>query len=104
MKKYTTTLVFSFALSLFGQMYQSVGGKISDAETEFPLSGATIKVVWENNRDSVQMTTSNEEGRFFIPNVHLGRNEIIIKAEGYEVKTMPGMILTSGNNVIITFH
>lgn len=96
MKKYTTTLIFSFTLSLFGQMYQSVGGKISDAETEFPLSGATIKVVWESNRDSVQMTTSDEEGRFFISNVHLGRNEIIIKAQGYEVKTMPGMILTSG--------
>ena len=96
MKKYTITLFFSFALSLFGQMYQAVGGKISDAETEFPLSGATIKVVWESNRDSVQMTTSDEEGRFFISNVHLGRNEIIIKAQGYEVKTMPGMILTSG--------
>ena len=69
MKKSTITVIFSFALSLFGQMYQVVGGKISDAETEFPLSGATIKVVWESNRDSVQMTTSDEEGRFFISNV-----------------------------------
>lgn len=77
---------------------QTVKGKIFDIDSHEPLIGATI-VVTESN--PLIGESSDTNGNFALNNVSLGRQTFTISYIGYESKTIPQIMITSGKEVVL---
>jgi hypothetical protein len=77
---------------------QTIKGKVTDAETQIPLPGATIVIL---GSDPLIGTTTNTEGIFRLENVPLGRYDIRVSYTGYEFYVVSELVVGSGKEVII---
>ncbi|MEL6651670.1 MAG: TonB-dependent receptor [Bacteroidota bacterium] len=75
-------LISLFLISpVFGQVDNgTIRGQVVDAYTQVPLVGIQIKV---RNQSEDLSTQTNAEGRFEIPNVPTGRQELSFERQGY---------------------
>lgn len=91
------------ALLVFGAMAQAqtgtIKGLVSDKQSESPLMGATIELL--NTKDASGVIT-DENGRFLLRDVPVGRQQIRISYIGYESYTIPNIEVTSGKDVFLT--
>ncbi|WP_298732838.1 TonB-dependent receptor [uncultured Chitinophaga sp.] len=71
-----------FANALFSQS-SSFSGLVTDANTKFPLEGATLILMPAN-----QTTVSNDQGRFYFKTTTAGQQELRVTAIGYEAQTV----------------
>ncbi len=98
--KTITLLLFVIApILLFAQPTQTVRGKVFDSETNFPLTGAKVEVF---TGDSLKRYRgiSDEEGRFVIEKVPVGKHQAEIKFPTYDIKSVT-IEVTSGKECIV---
>ncbi len=95
-----TTFLFSLLFFLTGQLLQAqtqtLRGVVRDQQSEIPLIGATIQVL---NLESVIGSISDENGAFVLKNVPVGRQTLRISYLGYEMQTIPNVLVTAGKEV-----
>ncbi len=70
-----------------------IKGIVKDKVTEFPLIGATVMIVDE---DQNKGTTTDENGKFVIGSLSPGRYTLQISYLGYELSNIPNILATSG--------
>lgn len=96
--KMTISTLFCL-LSLFSVSYaqttQNIKGKIVDRDSKIPLVGVTVKLA------SGGGAISDEEGRFKISEVPIGKHTLIISYLGYEELSLPNISVNSGKETFL---
>ena len=77
---------------------QTVRGRIVDTQSEFPLTGVNIVVV---NTSPLIGVASDTEGYFKLIGVPTGRQTLQVTLLGYQERTIPNVMVTSGKEVVI---
>ncbi|MDG2330864.1 MAG: carboxypeptidase-like regulatory domain-containing protein [Flavobacteriales bacterium] len=88
-------LVFS-PLLLWAQTTQTIRGKVMDKESQYPLDGATVKLLEAPNT----IVISGNDGKFRMENVPVGRHSIEIEYTFYKTRVIP-LIVTAGKEIIL---
>ncbi|MGF1533455.1 MAG: carboxypeptidase regulatory-like domain-containing protein [Bernardetiaceae bacterium] len=78
---------------------QSIRGLVKDAQSEIPLPGATIVIL---ESDPLQGTVSDENGRFLLTDVAVGRRTIRVQFIGYETITLPNVLIIAGKETLLS--
>lgn len=102
MKK-TLIVLMGFICSyvVLGQSFQTVSGVVTDQVTQAPLIGATVYVKYT---DPVIGTTTDENGRFELHRVPLGRAWVVASYVGYNEFTTEAFIVTSAKEVVLNIR
>ena len=101
---FKTALLLTFTLGLLPGLLlsqtitQTIKGKVTDAEIQIPLPGASIMIV---GSDPLIGTSTDVDGNFRLEKVPLGRYDIRISYTGYETYTVTELVVGSGKEVII---
>lgn len=74
--------VILFALPVFAGVTGKISGVVTDAESEEPIVGATVRVLGTD-----LVATTDEEGEYFIINVPSGKYNISVTHVGFELVT-----------------
>lgn len=84
--------------SFVGYSQQTVRGKLVDIDTKQPIAFATIMI-----QDSEPLIggNSNEEGKFWLSKVPLGRHSLVVSYIGYEPLVLPNIEVTAGKEVVL---
>jgi hypothetical protein len=101
MKRTFTCILVYVIVSVFvigQQITQTIRGTIVEANTEFPVAGATIFLL---NTEPVIGTISDENGIFRLEKIPVGRHSLQIKFIGYKTVTLPALDLISGKELIL---
>ncbi|MCF8327172.1 MAG: TonB-dependent receptor [Bacteroidales bacterium] len=77
---------------------QTIRGTVKDADTETPLPGATIMLL---DVEPQKGTTTNNNGRFQLNDVTVGRHDIRITYVGYKPKTFRNISVSSGKELVL---
>jgi hypothetical protein len=86
--------LFLLCSSLATQAQNAViKGVVKDKITEFPLIGATVIIVDQNQSKG---TTTDENGKFVISELSPGRFTLQVSYLGYELSNIPNILVTSG--------
>ena len=89
------SLVF-FPLLLCAQITQTIRGKVMDKESQYPLDGATVRLLEAPNT----IVISAADGKFRMENVPVGRHSIEIEYTFYKTRIIP-VIVTAGKEIIL---
>lgn len=81
---------------------QTIRGTVIDADSKAPLQGATVYVIKADN--PVNGAYTDENGRFKIEKVPLGRYNIAVKYIGYEETQIANLLVNSGKEVILNLQ
>ena len=98
MKKLILFLVFLAVQQLMAQT-GTIKGIVVDKQSEVPLIGTTIELLDQSTNVGV---VTNEDGRFVLENVPVGRQKIRVSYIGYESVTLPNIEVTAGKDVFLT--
>lgn len=77
---------------------QTVRGTVLDADTRQPVPGAAVSVVGSTPPLS---TVADDDGRFTIPDVPVGRIDLRIRAISYEDGLLANLLVTSGKETVV---
>ena len=83
----------------YSQYTQTVRGKVFDNETKSPLTGVKIQVFTADSVKNLRAVT-DAEGLFEIPNVPIGKHELLGKLMTYENKTITIIVQTGKETVL----
>ncbi len=99
-KMITTTWCLLFWVGLiFGQnLNQTVRGTLLDADNNLPLIGAAVIIV---GSDPLIGTATDENGRFRLENIPIGRIDLQLTYLGYEDQLLPNIEVNSGKEVVL---
>ncbi|NHF58734.1 TonB-dependent receptor [Flavobacteriaceae bacterium TP-CH-4] len=97
MKNQLLLLVLLFGLLAHGQT-GTIKGLIVDKQSEIPLMGATVELL--NTADATGVVT-DENGRFVLNNIPVGRQGIQVSYIGFETYSVPNIDVTSGKDVFL---
>lgn len=105
-KRFFSVIVFIFffhhlILAQETARTQTIKGKIVDMQSKYPIEGAAVLVL---NIDPPVMALSNEEGEYKLLNVPLGRQTLKVSSLGYNPRTIPNIVVTSGKEVIVNIE
>lgn len=99
---FTTIAITMLATMTFGQqLTQTVRGTITDTDSKSPLIGAAIIIPGSN---PLTGTTADVDGKFRLENIPIGRITIQLSYLGYELKTIPDIVVNSGKEVILDLN
>ena len=76
---------------------QTIRGQVVDSETQLPLVGATVAL----NTNPIIGAITDEDGRFILDNVAIGRYNIQFSYVGYEPNFVPELMITSAKEVVL---
>lgn len=77
---------------------QVVKGRVLDAQSAYPIVGATVMVPGSN---PLQGAVTDVDGYFRIENVSVGRHTLAVRYIGYKSITVPNVLVTAGKEVIL---
>ncbi len=83
------------------QMTQTVRGTIVDQDSKAKLLGARVVII---GSDPVIGSVADENGKFKLEEVPVGRHTIKITMIGYEDRVMPNLLVNSGKEVVINIE
>ena len=99
---YFLIFIFLFSEKSFSQtLSQTIRGSVVDKDSKSPLTGATVIAVETNPSIGV---ISDEDGKFKLEKVPLGRYTIRVTYVGYEDVVLSNIVLTSGKEVILNIE
>lgn len=78
---------------------QNIRGRIIDRESQYPVIGATVKVM--KGEELIEGALSDADGYFRIVNIPVGRYTLWIEYLGYEKLTMDNIIVTTGKETLL---
>jgi len=90
--------ILLFPAFLFSQT-QTLRGNVLDKQAETPLIGATVQVL---NVEPAIGATTDIDGSFVLKNVPVGRQTLRITYVGYEMQTVPNILVTAGKEVLLS--
>lgn len=95
-----TALAFVFVCLAAGaqEFTQTVRGRIVDEDSKLPLIGATIIHL---NSDPINGTSTDIDGKFELKGIPIGRHSFQVKYLGYEMATIPEVLITTGKEVVL---
>ncbi|MDP4281734.1 MAG: carboxypeptidase-like regulatory domain-containing protein [Bacteroidota bacterium] len=94
-------LLFYFPVEAQPVLYTSIKGCVLDQQTQSPLSGATI--ILEGSNPLIG-TVSDENGRFRLPGIPIGKKRIKVTYVGYLPFLSDDIILSSGKEATVTVY
>ena len=94
-----TALLGALAIAQTPDGNQTVRGIVVDADSEAPLTGATIQLV---GAESPVGAMAGVAGDFSLTQVPVGRQTFVVSYLGYETQTIPNVLVTVGKEVILT--
>jgi hypothetical protein len=98
--KFSISIVFFLSTHLFAQQHtQSIRGTIIDVASGSPVTFASVVIL---NTNPLLGTTSDDEGRFTITNVPIGRYDVQASFIGYEPVLLKEIQVTSGKEVLLS--
>lgn len=77
---------------------QTIRGTVVDKTSHSPLPGANITVL---NTDPLLGASTDQDGRFVIPDVPTGRHSLQISFIGYATITLDNQVLTAGKELVL---
>lgn len=80
------------------ELGQTLKGKVTDQATREPLIGATIVV---EGADPAVSATTDEAGNFTLKELPVGRVTLQVSYIGYEKRSIPEVMITSGKEVVL---
>lgn len=80
---------------------QVIKGHVLDKQSQSPIIGATVILLGTN---PIQGATTDANGHFSIQQVKPGRYELKVSYLGYKELIIPGVVLTSGKEVILDIN
>lgn len=80
---------------------QTIRGVLLDADSKFPLIGATVRVI---GSDPVLGGTTDIHGEFRIENIPLGRVSLLITSVGYEEQVVSNVLVTAAKELILNIQ
>ena len=80
---------------------QTVRGQVVDQDVQSPLIGVNVVVA---NSNPIQGASTDNNGRFAINNVPVGRVTLQVSYIGYEPVLLPDILITSGKEVVLTIE
>jgi len=86
-----------FPVAAFAQT-QTVRGVVTDQESKMPIIGAAVILL---GSDPLVGTTTDFDGKFKLEKVSTGRIDLQITYLGYEPRTMSGVELTAGKELVL---
>ncbi len=93
---YFTSTLFQPLLSQ--QLNQTIRGTVIDADSKSPIELVGVKIM---SNDSVKTTTTDNEGKFRLEKVPVGRQIIKFSIIGYEDAVLNNIIVTTGKEVVL---
>jgi len=101
MKLLLATLLTASCLftSLAQEVTQTIRGNVADAETNYPLVGAKVKIIL--NPDKTIGSICDADGNFVIKEVPIGKHTLIVTFVGYDAKNT-SIIVNSGKETVVT--
>ena len=93
-----TFLVLSGALKA-QEITQTIRGVVVDQTTRQPLAGASVSLIPVEGGIG---TSTDEEGKFEIKNVPVGRHAISVSYTGYKTEIVRQLLVNSGKETILT--
>ena len=91
------SFLFIFLTDFSQSLNQTIRGTVLDKQTQSPLPGAVICILTTN---PIIATTADENGKFRLDNVTLGRWQIKISLISYKEKVQT-VLLTSGKEIVL---
>lgn len=98
MKKISSLITFFLLTCSVVSAQQTIRGTVTDAQTLQPLVGATVLLL---DSDPVAGTYTDEEGRFRLENIQVGRQSIQITYLGYAPAIRQNLILSIAQEVVL---
>ncbi|WP_405246153.1 TonB-dependent receptor [Cellulophaga sp. Asnod2-G02] len=80
------------------ELTQTIKGKIFDNETQEPIPFATVVI---KNTNPIIGTTTEDNGKFRLENVPIGRYDIEVSYLGYESTIISEVVVTSAKEVVL---
>ncbi|MCX6230928.1 MAG: TonB-dependent receptor [Bacteroidetes bacterium] len=80
---------------------QNIKGKVVDAESESPITGATVVI---ENTNPLQGAVTGINGDFNIKNVNVGRYNLKISFLGYETIQLTEILVSSAKEVVLNIR
>lgn len=77
---------------------QTIRGQVVDAATQQPLSGASVSLL---NTDPLIGTTTDQNGKFLLEEVPVGRYALRVSFVGYQSHTIPDLLVKAGKEVVL---
>ncbi|MBI1286273.1 MAG: TonB-dependent receptor [Flavobacteriales bacterium] len=77
---------------------QTIRGVVTDQESKMPIIGAAVVVL---GSDPIIGTTTDIDGKFHLPKMKVGRIDLQISYLGYEPRTLSGVQLVSGKELVL---
>jgi hypothetical protein len=99
MKNYILLCFLSMYFFSFGQLTQTVRGKIFDHETNVTLVGVKVQI-FTSDSAQIYRTLTNEKGNFELKNIPVGKHELVAKYSGYGLKSVT-ITVNSGKETIV---
>ncbi len=81
------------------EITQTIRGVIIDAELRTPLPGANVVLISDTTK--LVGTTTDENGRFRLEDVPIGRHSIKVMFLGFKERVLSNIIVTSGKEVLL---
>lgn len=95
----TSLLILLLAPLLSAAQYkQLIKGTITDKESKIPLIGVSVAVI---DIEPVMGTVTDDNGSFLLKEVPAGKHTIQLSYLGYNSITLPGVLVTSGKEVVL---
>ena len=94
------TIILIVFLIFFGTYAQTgtIKGLVLDKQSETPLLGASIELL---NTENATGVVTDEDGRFVMQDVPVGRQSIRVSYIGFESYSLPNIDVTSGKDVFL---
>jgi outer membrane receptor for ferrienterochelin and colicins len=92
-------MVVACAAGLSAQQTGTITGRLTDAETQTGISGATVQVVTAGNR-SVGSAVTDAQGQFRIGNVPTGSYSLLFTMVGYDTHRVESVRVVAGETTI----
>ncbi len=80
------------------QITQTIRGTVVEANSELPVTGASVVLV---NAKPVTGVITNEKGEFRLEKVPVGRHTLQISFMGFKTVTLPALDLVSGKELVL---
>ncbi len=95
-------LLCCFVSKIQAQEYtQSIRGSVLDQDSQLPLIGANILIL---NAEPLLGTTTDVDGYFKLEKAPIGRIDLQVSYLGYESKTLNGVMLTTGKELVLNIE
>src|SRR5262245_8458795 len=104
MKPFLLSLLFLGPLTALAQepvATQTIRGRITDAESGYAVFAAVVQVVPDEAVTTTLRAETDDDGRFVLAAVPIGRRTLSLAAMGYKPLTTAPLVLVNGKELVI---